>query len=132
MSTDDREPVRTDEIAAFARRLRDLSRGIAADSATTAEYESFLADRDALLARVTQDQHDQKTNTQDDVAESPGRGPLSTPVPDDKLVQGWIELPGGLPPDEDELEERRHQLARWHDHATAGVHEDGDDAGWSR
>ena len=141
MSPDDQTHVSTDEVAALTRRLRELSRAIARDAAVQGDCEVFADNRDALLARLHHDPTDKaETNVPtadrrpDPWSEGPPRGPLSVPVPNDQLVQGWIELPGGLPPDEDDDldgEACRQQLAHWHADDTAGY---GDDqaAGWDR
>lgn len=141
MSPDDRSHVSTDEVAALTRRLRDLSRAIARDAAPQGECEVFADDRDALLTRLHRDPTDYAETTvpthdhqPDARTDGPPRGPLSVPVPDDQLVQGWIELPGGLPPEEDDDlggAARRQQLARWHADDTTGYVDDRA-AGWDR
>ncbi|MDD7968442.1 hypothetical protein [Actinomycetospora lemnae] len=141
MSLDDRSHVTTDEVAALTQRLRDLSRAVARDSAPADDLEVFADDRDALLARLHHDPTDQAEVTvptpdshPNPRSEGPPRRPLSVPVPDDQLVQGWIELSGGLPPEEDDDldgEARRQQLARWHTDDTAGYCDD-QTAGWDR
>jgi hypothetical protein len=141
MNPDDRSHVSTDEVAALTRRLRDLSRAIARDAATPGDCEVFADDRDALLTRLHHDPSDYAETTvptpdghPNPRSEGPPRGPLSVPVPDEQLVQGWIELPGGLPPEEDDDldgEARRQQLARWHADDTAG-YVDHRAMGWDR